>query len=36
MADTASVFSKGGGGTTFEHYIQTAFLTTMITTMKDL
>lgn len=31
MADKGSVFSKGGGGTNFEQYIQTAFLTTMLT-----
>jgi len=31
MSDKGSVFSKGGGGTNFEQYIQTAFLTSMIT-----
>ena len=30
MTDKGSVFSKGGGGTNFEQYIQTAFLTSMI------
>lgn len=30
MSDQSSVFSKGGGGTNFEQYVQTAFLTTMI------
>lgn len=31
MADTSSVFSKGSGGSTFEHHIQAAFLATLIT-----
>ena len=30
MTDIGSVFSKGGGGTNFEQYIQTAFLTSML------
>jgi hypothetical protein len=30
VSDQGSVFSKGGGGTNFEQYVQTAFLTTMI------
>ncbi len=30
MSDKGSVFQKGGGGTNFEQYIQTAFLTTLI------
>jgi len=30
MSDKGSVFSKGGGGTNFEQYVQTAFLTTLI------
>ncbi len=30
MTDNGSVFSRGGGGTNFEQYIQTSFLTTMI------
>ena len=30
MSNQGSVFSKGGGGTNFEQYVQTAFLTTMI------
>ena len=31
MADTSSVFSKGSGGSTFEHHVQAAFLATLIT-----
>jgi hypothetical protein len=30
MSDKGSVFQKGGGGTNFEQYIQSAFLTTLI------
>ncbi|MDL5051516.1 hypothetical protein QQ054_36535 [Oscillatoria amoena NRMC-F 0135] len=30
MADKGSVFSKGGGGTNFEQYVQASFLTTLI------
>jgi len=30
MSDKGSVFSKAGGGTTFELYVQTAFVTTLI------
>ncbi len=30
MSDKASVFSTGGGGTNFEQFVQTAFLTTLI------
>ncbi|GAB3847041.1 hypothetical protein GCM10028822_07890 [Hymenobacter terrigena] len=31
MADTSSVFSKGSGGSSFEHHVQAAFLATLIT-----
>ncbi|WP_310391793.1 hypothetical protein [Hymenobacter sp.] len=31
MADTSSVFSRGGGGGAFEGHVQAAFLTTLIT-----
>ena len=31
MADSSSVFSKGSGGSTFEHHVQAAFLATLIT-----
>lgn len=30
MSDKGSVFSKGGGGTNFEQFVQTAFLTSLI------
>ena len=30
MSDKGSVFQKGGGGTNFEQYVQSAFLTTLI------
>lgn len=30
MSDKGSVFQKGGGGTNFEQFVQTAFLTTLI------
>ena len=30
MSDKGGVFQKGGGGTNFEQFVQTAFLTTLI------
>jgi len=30
MAEKGTVFQKGGGGTNFEQYVQTAFLTTLV------